>query len=154
MPGGAANNIRGLGTDFGHRRDGELVPGAPLPELIGTGDWAKDLAQIAKDMHALRRQFVLEGLLEKTLINLAASGDTLVVNSLTREVGSIIVTVTAGTLSVWIGERSGVIPGTIPDLQFTVTGAPTQIVLPPSPRIFTLLADGAPVTGTFILSSI
>lgn len=141
-----------MGQPFTRALGAGLVGGPKLPKQIGTGDPSLDLAQIAQDIHAIAQQFVLPPLLQRTLINLT-SGTSTTVNSLTRAVGSIIVSVTTGKLDVWISEQDGVVAGTIPDLEFTAVGAPVQIVLPPAPRIFTLLANGATTQGTFWMSS-
>lgn len=139
---------RALGNGFGHLRGGEVVPGAPLePDVTGT------LEEIARYLKLLTEQYVLDPLLEAHIVNLA-SGSILRVDSLTRKVGSIIVMVTTGTLDVWWQDNSSVSAGVIPHMEFTAVGAPVQIVLPPAPRIFTLLANGAACKGTFTMSSV
>ena len=137
---------RGVGNSFN-------LPPKALPEQAGTGDMQKDLASIAHDMRLLVDQFVLPPLFQKTVINLT-SGQSLVINSLTQKVGSIIVSITAGKLDVWIGEQGTPTAGTVADWEFTVTGSPVQLVLPPDTRIFTCLANGATTQGVFILSSV
>ena len=145
MPGGKSVT-RGVGQGFN-------IPGPAFPKEVGGGSAEENLAAIAKDIHAIAGQFVLDPLFEKKVINLQA-GQTMRIDSLTRKVGSIIVSVTTGKLDVWIGDNLGVITGTIPDWQFTVTGAPVQLVLAPDRRIFTLQANGATTQGTFTLSSV
>jgi len=145
---------RGMGAGFGHRNAaGQLVPGAALAPAVGTGDVAVDIAQIARDIHALVEHFVVANLLKETVFNLA-SGASISVDSQAKRVGSIIVSVRTGTLDVWWRDVTGVAAGTISHLEFTAVGAPVQIVLPPAERVFTLLANGALTQGCFTMSSV
>jgi hypothetical protein len=110
------------------------------------------MGNMAQDIHAIRERYDQPTSIDSVTFNLLTGVTSKLDRSMTT-LTSVMISVITGTVNFWFGDFTTVSGGT-PHAQFTATGQPFQMVLPPQGYIFTFQADGGAADFTVHLMAL
>lgn len=109
------------------------------------------LERIARDIQAIREEYVQPKLLKPTQMAFTATGDQLTIDSQNLSVGWLIVDVFTGAIDVYFGD--GASNTSVPHMRFGVTPFPVIVPVAVKPYVLTVFCSTGPATATLIMVS-